>query len=78
MSPFKPSSKIFLLMVPRRCFFMDHLCYFCLVLVCFRVRLCIDVLWSLAGKGLTSWFSFVMPNCEVVIFPLVSWVRCGA
>ena len=22
--------------------------------------------------------SFVMSNCEVVTFPLVSWVRCGA
>ena len=27
------------------------------------------------GKGLTSWLSFVMSNCEVVTFPLVSWVR---
>ena len=33
---------------------------------------------SPAGKGLTSWLSFVMSNCEVVTFPLVSWVRCGA
>ena len=30
-----------------------------------------------AGKGLTSWFSFVMSNCDVFTFPLVSWVRCG-
>ena len=29
-------------------------------------------------KLLTSWFSFVMSNCEVVTFPLVSWVSCGA
>ena len=35
-------------------------------------------LWSLVGKGLTFWLSFVMSNCEVVTFPLVSWVRCGA
>ena len=27
---------------------------------------------------LASWLSFVMSNCEVVTFPLVSWVRCGA
>ena len=33
---------------------------------------------SPAGKGLTSWLSFVRSNCEVVTFPLVSWVRCGA
>ena len=37
----------------------------------------IDALWSHAGKGLTSWLSFVMSNCEVVAFPLVSWVRCN-
>ena len=24
----------------------------------------IDALWSLGEKGLISWFSFVMPNCE--------------
>ena len=32
----------------------------------------------LLGKGLLSWLSFVMSNNEVVTFPLVSWVRCGA
>ena len=42
------------------------------------VRLFINALWSPAGKGLSSWPSFVMSNCEVVTFPLVSWVRCGA
>ena len=57
---------------------MDHLCYFCLVLLCFHARLFVDALWSPAGKGLTSWHSFVMSNCDVVTFPLVSWVRCGA
>ena len=51
---------------------------FCLVLLCFRVRLFIDALWSPAGKGLTSWLSFVMSYYEVVTFPLVSWVSCGA
>ena len=35
-------------------------------------------LWSPAGKGLTSRFSFVKSKCEVVTFPLVSYVRCGA
>ena len=57
---------------------MDHLCYFCLVLLYFRARLFIDALWSPAGKGLTSWLLFVMSNCEVVTFQLVSWVSCGA
>ena len=47
-------------------------------LLCFHARLFIDALWSPAGKRLTSWLSFVMPNCELVTFPLVSWVRCGA
>ena len=49
-----------------------------LFLLCFLGRLFIDALWSPAGKGLTSWLSFVMSNCEVVTFSLVSWVRCGA
>ena len=46
--------------------------------LCLRARLFIVALWSPAGKGLTSWLSFVMSNCEVVTFPLISWVRCGA
>ena len=49
-----------------------------LFLLCFRVRLFIDALWPPTGKALTSWLSFVMSNCKVVIFPLVSWVRFGA
>ena len=50
---------------------------FCLVFAMFCVRLFICALWSPAGKGLTSWLSFVVSNCEFVTFPLVSWVRCG-
>ena len=49
-----------------------------LFLFCFCAQLFIDALWSPAGKGLTSWLSFVTSNFEVVTFPLVSWVRCGA
>ena len=49
-----------------------------LFLLSFHARLFIDVLWSPAGNGLTSWPWFVMYNCEVVTFPLVSWIRCGA
>ena len=51
--------------------------FFCLVFV---MPLCASVyisLWSLVGKGLTSWLLFVVSNCEFVTFPLVSWVRCG-
>ena len=56
---------------------MDHLSYFCLVFVMISCASFIDALWSPAGKGLTSWLSFVVSNCEFVTFPLVSWVRCG-
>ena len=44
---------------------MGHLC-FCsvLCLLCLCVRLFICTLWSPVGKGLTSWLSFVVSNCE--------------
>ena len=32
---------------------LGHLCYFCLVLLCFRARPFINALWSPARKGLT-------------------------
>ena len=47
-------------------------------LLCFHARLFVDALWSPAGKGSTSWLSIVMSGCDVVTFPLVSWVKCGA
>ena len=56
---------------------MDLFVFFCLV---FAMPLCASVysaLWSPVGKGLTSWLSFVVSNCEFVTFPLVSLVRCG-
>ena len=43
-----------------------------------HARLFVDALWSPARKGRTSWLSFVMPNCDVVTFPLVSSVKSGA
>ena len=48
-----------------------------LCLLCLCACLFICALWSPAGKGLTSWLSFVVSNCEFVTIPLVSWVRCG-
>ena len=57
---------------------MDLLCVcsvLCLLCLCARLFIC--ALWSPAGKGLTSWLSFVVSNCEFVTFPLVSWVRYG-
>ena len=38
---------------------MDLICFFVLWLLCLFVRLFICVLWSLAGKGLIYWLSFV-------------------
>ena len=76
---FKPSSKIFLLTVPMRYFFCGSFMLF-LSCDCFAfVRVCLlfVALWSPAGKGLTSWLSFVTSNCEFVTFPMVSCVRCG-
>ena len=75
---FKPSSKIFYWLFQGGTSFVDLLC-FCsvLCLLCLCARLFICALWSPAGKGLTSWLSFVVSYCEFVTFPLVSWVRCG-
>ena len=50
---------------------------FCLVLA---MSLCASVYMYFMVtclKSLTSWLSFVVSNCEFVIFLLVSWVRCG-
>ena len=57
--------------------FLDrtHLLFLCLLCLCARLFLC--ALWLPAGKGLTSCLSFVVSDCEVATFPLVSWVRCG-
>ena len=47
------------------------------LLSCFVMLSCTSIavaLGSPAGKGVTSWLSFVMSNCNIVTFPLVSWV----
>ena len=36
-----------------------------LCLLCLCVRLFICAFWSLAGKGLTSWLSFLVSNCKL-------------
>ena len=66
---FKPSSKIFLLAVSRRYFFCGSFVLFLSCVCCAFARLFICALWSPAGKGLTSWLSFVMSNCVFVTFP---------
>ena len=49
---------------------MDHLGYFCLVLLCFHACLFVDALWSPAGQGLTPWLSFVI---SIVTLSLSHW-----
>ena len=56
---------------------MDHLRYLCLVFVMLS-RLFIAALWSPAGKGLTSWLSFVIFNCVFVTFPLQDQLSLNA
>ena len=56
---------------------MDILCFLCNLFAMLCARLFICAFWSPAWKGVTSWLSFVVSNCEFVTFPLVSWVRCG-
>ena len=51
--------------------FMSFMFFSVLRLFCLCVRLFICALWLPAGKGLTSWFSFVVSYCEFVTFPLV-------
>ena len=46
-----------------------------MTLQCFASR---NALCHLMEEELTSWLSFVVSNYEVITFPLVSWVRCGA
>ena len=55
-----------LLTVPGRWLFVDLLC-FCsvLCLLCLCARLFICALWSPAGKGLTSWLSFVVSDVSL-------------
>ena len=56
---------------------MDRLCFSVLCLLCLCAGLLKCALWSPAGRGLPSWFSFVISNCEFVTFSFVSGVRCG-
>ena len=82
---FKPSSKIFYWPFQGGTSFLDLYC-FCsvLCLLCLCARLFICALWSPAGKGLTSWLSFVVsavslslshwyPGSGVVLDCIDSW-----
>ena len=35
------------------------------------------IIFTIFGKWLTSWLSFVVSYCEFVTFSMVSWIRCG-
>ena len=85
LNRFKPSSKIFNWPFQDGTSFVDLLC-FCTVLclLCLCVRLFICALWSPAGKGMTSWLSFVVsavslslshwfPGSGVVLDCIDSW-----
>ena len=57
---------------------MDHVCYLCFLFVVLSC-LFVIVLWSPAGKGLTPRLFCVL--CFIIfllLFHVVSWVRCGA
>ena len=72
---FKPSSKIFLLTVPRQYFFCGS---FVLFMSCdcqsFASVHCCLVVTCL--EGLTSWLLFVMFVVVLLLSHVVSWVRC--
>ena len=68
---FKPSSIIFYCPLLGGTSFVDLLWVFsalCLLCLCTRQFIC--ALWSPAGKGLTSWLSFVVYSCGFVTFHL--------
>ena len=85
LNRFKPSSKIFYWPFQGGTSFVDLLCFcsvLCLLCLCARLFKC--ALWSPAGKGLTSWLSFVVsavslslshwyPGSGVVLDCIVSW-----
>ena len=57
---------------------MDLLCFcsvLCLLCLCSRLFIC--ALWSPAGERADLLALVSGVYCEFVIFPLVSWVRCG-
>ena len=70
------SPPVFLLTFQGSTYFVDHLCYLCLVFVMLS-RLFIAALWSTEGKGLTSWLLIVMFIVFLLLWYVVSWVRCG-
>ena len=54
---------------------MDHLCYSCFCYAFECVCLLMHCGHLLERADILA--LFLKSNCEVVTFPLVSWVRCG-
>ena len=50
---------------------------FCLVFAMFCARLLICALWSPAGKGLTSWLSFVVSTVSLSLSHWYPGSGCG-
>ena len=50
---------------------MVFICFVFVMPLCASVYVCLVVI---SRKGLTSWLSFVVFNCEFVTFPMVSCV----
>ena len=77
--PWNIGPPLFLLTVPRRCFFCGSFCYLCFVFVFVMLsRLSPAALQLPAEQGLTSWLSCVL--CFIVFLSfshLVSRVMCG-
>ena len=66
LNRFKPSSKIFYWPFQGGTSFVDLFMFlFCLMFTMFCARLFICALWSPAGKGLTSWLSFVVSSVSL-------------
>ena len=69
LNRFKPSSKIFYWPFQGGSFMF----LFCLVFVMFCARLFICASWSPAGKGLTSWLSFVVSSVSLSLSHWYPW-----
>ena len=62
------------LAVPQGCLrFGSFMFLFCLVFVIFCARLFICASWSPAGKGLTSWLSFVVSSVSLSLSHWYPW-----
>ena len=63
----------------REVFLLWTICVISIIfLLCFRARLFIDALWSPAGKGLTSWLSFVSLITKLSLFHWYLGIGFGA